>query len=373
MLNRFCLDWKTSNCIDIVLHYIANYITLHYITLHCIALHCIENYITLHCKLHKLYPGIKTKSISSGSCRGRQKKRTMSSNNSILSNTRSFNVKNIMFSEPQVVSIPDSDLRFKRINLQVKNPDGTIGDIVLRTEELFSFGVAEETSRETGKVSGYKMPLCCWNRDGPTKDEKAFTDLLQKIAEACKDHLLAVKDDLEKYDLERSDMKKICSALYWKMERGVIVEGQGPTLYAKLVHYRKDNKFGTKFFAPNGGADIEPLDLIGKRCNATAAIKIDNIYVGRDVRLQIKILEAEVTVQSSGAQSYLRPQTSNRLLSIAPTTASPADMMNDSDDDGNGSLDDGSDDEDEAVLPVKKTIKVPRKRRVKKDKVKSKA
>ena len=113
------------------------------------------------------------------------------------------------------------------------------------------------------------------------------------------------------------------------------------------------------------------MDLIGKRCNATAAIKIDNIYVGRDVRLQIKILEAEVAVQSSGAQSYLRPQTSNRLLSIAPTTASPADMMNDSDDDGNGSLDDGSD--DEAVLPVKKTIKVPRKRRVKKVKVKSKA
>ena len=92
------------------------------------------------------------------------------------------------------------------------------------------------------------------------------------------------------------------------------------------------------------------------------------------MRLQIKILEAEVAVQSSGAQSYLRPQTSNRLLSIAPTTASPDDMMNDSDDDGNGSLDDGgSDDEDEAMLPVKKTIKVPRKRRVKKVKVKSKA
>ncbi len=297
----------------------------------------------------------------------------MTTNNTILSDVETFDVNNMVFSDPQVVSIPDSDMKFKRINLGVTNPDGSQGDIVVRTESLFSFGVSEETSRETGKVSGYKMPLCCWSRDGPTAQEKAFTALLDDISERCKDHLMENKDDLEKYDLERSDMKKICSALYWKMEKGKKVEGQGPTLYAKLVHYKKDDKFGTKFFEPNGGPDIQPLELVGKRCNAIAAIKVDNIYVGRDIRLQIKILEAEVVVQNTGNQSFLRnsSSSSSQFLSSAPPTASVSDLMQ-SEDEGNGSLDEGSDVEEQKP-PPRKTIKVPRKRKVKKIKVKSKA
>jgi len=108
-----------------------------------------------------------------------QQKSTMTTNNTILSDVETFDVNNMVFSEPQVVSIPDSDLKFKRINLGVTNPDGSLGDIVLRTESLFSFGVSEETSRETGKVSGYKMPLCCWSRDGPGHEENLLRPLLE--------------------------------------------------------------------------------------------------------------------------------------------------------------------------------------------------
>jgi hypothetical protein len=89
------------------------------------------------------------------------------------------------------------------------------------------------------------------------------------------------------------------------MEKGKRVPGQGPTLYAKLVHYRKDDKFGTDFFDPNTGADLNPRDLIGKRCHVIGAIKIDNIFVGRDVRIQIKIVEASVEERRTNKAGYI--------------------------------------------------------------------
>ena len=242
-----------------------------------------------------------------------------------LSSPLNYNIDDMIFSESQEIGIPDSDMSFKRINIQTKYPDGTVGPLVLGTSRLFSFGVSEETSRETGKVSGYKMPLCCWSRDAATTEELAFTDMIERIGEKCTEYVLEHKDEIEKYDMERSDLKKICSALYWKTEKGKRISGQGPTLYAKLVHYKKDDKFGTTFFNPANGAEIEARDLIGKRCDVKAAIKIDNIYVGRDVRLQIKILEAAVEERSTGKTQWMpRPTVANLLADTTPPVSTPA-------------------------------------------------
>jgi hypothetical protein len=271
-----------------------------------------------------------------------------------------YSVDNIVFSEPQSSSIPDSSMTFKRINIQTRNEDGTLRDLVIGTSRLFSFGVSEERSPETDKVNGYKMPLCCWDRNGATKEEKAFTDLLEEIADKCKDHVIANKDELEKYDLQRSDLRKICSALYWKTDMGKRVEGQGPTLYAKLLHYRKDNQFGTDFFNPNTGEDISPLDLIGKRCDVVAAIKIDNIFVGRDVRIQIKILDASVEERQARKTGYV-PRTYKRDLSVA---ASNVVVNNTNQEDDEGSLA-SSDEEPEPEPKTKpKTKPVKKKRKI---------
>ena len=97
----------------------------------------------------------------------------------VLQSPTNYNIDDMVFSEPQTINIPDSDMSFKRVNIQTKNKDGSQGDLVFSTSRLFSFGVQEQTSRETQAVSGYKMPLCCWNIDGPTKDEKKFTKLLE--------------------------------------------------------------------------------------------------------------------------------------------------------------------------------------------------
>jgi len=266
----------------------------------------------------------------------------------VLQHANNYDVDQMVFSEPQTVNIPDSDMSFKRINIQTKNADGSQGDLVFATSRLFSFGVSEETSRETGKVSGYKMPLCCWNIDGATREEKKFTSVLEQIAEKCKDHLIENKEEIEKYELERSDLKKIFSALYWKLEKGKRVEGQGPTLYAKLVHYRKDDKFGTTFFNPNTGVEINPLDLIGKRCDVKAAIKIDNIYIGGQfIRIQVNVLEAAVEERKTGGEQLLaRPSVSKILASTNDDTSAGLMGIPEEDDDA-GSLANSSEDEAE--------------------------
>ena len=104
----------------------------------------------------------------------------------------------------------------------------------MSTSELFSFGIQENIDQATGAVNGHVMPICLWNKDKPTAEQKEWTTTFDKIVDKCKDHVLSVKDEIENYELDESDLKKL-NPLYWKREKGKIVEGMGPTLYAKLI------------------------------------------------------------------------------------------------------------------------------------------
>ena len=70
--------------------------------------------------------------------------------------------KRMIFSEPVLGEIPDSKpkIEFKRINIFTRNEDGTEGELIIPTERLYSFGISENTSQETGKITGYTFPLC---------------------------------------------------------------------------------------------------------------------------------------------------------------------------------------------------------------------
>ena len=84
---------------------------------------------------------------------------------------------------------------------------------------VFSYGVQENRDMKTNDINGYTLPQCMWNKYGASKEEKQFTDVNDQITEIAKDHLLKNKDDLELYDLERSELKKL-NPLYWKREKG---------------------------------------------------------------------------------------------------------------------------------------------------------
>lgn len=292
-----------------------------------------------------------------------------------LISASSYDVNNMIFSEPIVNTIPDSKpaISYRRINISTRNDDGSVGELIMPTEEVYSFGVSENLDQQTKQVNGYVMPLCLYNKNGPSQAEIAFVDTFNAIVEKCKDYLLDNKEDLELYDLEKSELKKL-NPLYYKKEKGKVVEGQGPTLYAKLIVSKKQDKIITVMFDKESGEEINPLDLLGKYCYAKGAIKFESIFIGTKISLQIKLYECEVRVINLGMKRLLpRPEANSgvqeerrktSLLSSAPsstTQSKPAPAVMEDNDDVGSIIDDNdvADEEPEVKAPVvvKKNVK----------------
>ena len=239
-----------------------------------------------------------------------------------LTEAKGYNIENMVFSDPVNGSIPNSTIQFKRIMIKTKYPNGQIGDLIIPTERLYSFGVNVNTSQETGKVTGYTMPMCMWSRENCTKEEKEWTDTLTKIVEKCKDHLVENREEIEKWDLEHAELKKL-NPLYFKKEKGKIVEGLGPKLYPKLIQSRKAKEKSPEtdgiitYFYDKKDETLNPIELVGKPCFVNAAVKIESIFIGSKITLQVKLFECDVELLESqgGLRKLLRDRNKKEVSS----------------------------------------------------------
>jgi hypothetical protein len=222
-----------------------------------------------------------------------------------------YDTSRMIFSEPIQGSIPDSKpaITFSRVNISTKYDDGTIGDLIFSTEECYCFGVSENTNQETGKVNGFVMPIVLFNKNGATENEKAFVDTFNNVVERCKDYLLENKEKIGQYDLERNDLKKL-NPLYYKKDKGKVVEGASPVLYGKLIVSKKNgDKIISVIFNKDSGETINALDLLGKHCYIKAAIKIESVFIGNKISLQVKLYECQITPIDKGFKRLLpRPK-----------------------------------------------------------------
>lgn len=307
----------------------------------------------------------------------------MVNDNTQITPVKGYDTKRMIFSEPISGSIPDSKpkIEFKRINISTQNEDGSVGELILPTSRLFSFGVSENMSQETGKVNGWTFPLCLWSRDGPTDEEKEWTDVFDKVVERCVDHLVENREEIEMFELSKADLTKSkggLNPLYWKKEKHTndkgktvmrVVPGTGPTIYTKLIFSKKNDKFLSQFFDLND-EPMNPLDLMGKYCYTNAAVKIESIFIGSRISLQVKLYEAVVEPSASGMKRLLaRPKANSKVLEhqnnmISSNSLESNDQDNQED---NGSLV-GSDIEDNDVVssPPKQSAVKKVVRRVKK-------
>lgn len=250
-----------------------------------------------------------------------------------------FNVSSLRFSEPVAGEVPDSvpKIKFRRVNISVKNPDGTTGDLIIPTagdgESNFSFGVSENVNQGTGEVNGYVFPICIYDKEGPTKHQEAFVATFDAIVDACKTHLLDNSAEIEQFELSMNDLKKL-NPLYWKKEKAtdpttgkpvlVTVKGTGPVLYAKLIVSRKDGKekILSQFYDQDTDEEVNPLTLLGKYCTGSYAIKIESLFVGGNgkISLQIKLVEACVKLLQAGGRRLLaRPKVDAQVVVVQPT------------------------------------------------------
>ena len=274
--------------------------------------------------------------------------------NTQLTTVSNYDVSRMIFSIPQESKIPNSSFSYKRININTVNDDNTVGELILKTPYLFSFGVQENRNPETKEVNGYVMPLCLWNRQGPSKEETEFINTFNAICERAKDYLVEHRNDIGKWDLEMADLKKF-NPIFWKRDKtGKIEAGTGPTLYPKLINTKRNGveRIMTIFYDTQTNDEINPLDVLGKFCQVTSAIKIESVFIGTRISLQIKLWEAEVTLQTPGVKSLLRKTIEQRAPienhnSFSPIKQSP---RNDA-----GSLNHSDDEEYVAPPPVPAT------------------
>lgn len=288
----------------------------------------------------------------------------MSKDNTQITPVMGYNINRMIFSEPLSGSIPESKpkIEFKRINISTRNEDGSVGELVIPTPRLFSFGVSENTSQETGKVNGYTFPICLWNKDCASEEEKAWTDLFDKIVDNCVDHLIENKEEIEMFELSRSDLTKTkggLNPLYWKKEKFTengktvmrVVPGSGPTLYTKLIFSKKNDKFLSQFYDIND-EPLNALDLMGKYCYTNAAIKIESIFIGSKISLQVKLYEAVVEPISTGMKRLLaRPNAQTCILNDKNIQKMSQMTFENNDNDDEGSI---LGDDDEIVIPPPK-------------------
>lgn len=223
----------------------------------------------------------------------------------VLSQLSEIRKSDIILSPLQVNNIPNSKLTYKKVLLGL-NKNGTTTDFIISTLESFCFGLSENTAQNSDEITGYTIPLALWDRAGPTTEQRAWTDNFTRVIEYIKEILIEKKEEYELYSLEMSDLKKFGNKLYWKRERGQIVEGTGPTLYAPLMISKKNDTFTIRSeIYDNEGNQIDPFRLKGNYCKAKVALKLESIYFGNSISLQLKVLEAKVAFMERNSGSLL--------------------------------------------------------------------
>lgn len=235
--------------------------------------------------------------------------------NTQLTATEDYNTSNMIFSDVKVAPIPGKGkMTYKRINIQTKNADGTIGDLVFQSPKLFCFGIKQFSSEDSGKPEGRAMSLCLWGKDGATDDEKAFADTFEKVVAKCKKHLLANKEEIDD-ELHEAHLNKFSPIFRKKLGANQFDPDKSPVLSLKLVENKDKTKIQTTFWDAQGNS-INPNSLQDQFCYVVGEICVESIYIGAGkYRLQVKLRHAEVEIVGTSSTPLLkRPKAIEQVL-----------------------------------------------------------
>ena len=174
--------------------------------------------------------------------------------------------ENIIFKEAKEYKVKDSKIKYKRIPIEVKYPNGKKGQLIIETPLLFSFGVNEKKNQETNKLVSYSIPICLWAKDSePDPKEKAFFDVINNITTISQQHL----ESEYGADLASS----LSEPFYYKQVEYTDRKGKkktkrdpsaAPVLYAKLIYSEKSKKILSLF---KTNEDLNPFKYLDQYCN----------------------------------------------------------------------------------------------------------
>ena len=230
-----------------------------------------------------------------------------------LSNVSNFDVNRIVFTKVQKKSA--NNITYNTIGVKVRNVkhnsselDGTIGDLVLATSEIWSPGVQENKFAP----GTWSMPLFLYGMNGATDEEKKFVDVFNNIVEHVKNHIVGVRTEIGKPRLTPdSESFDKFNPLWFKKnkETGENEKDSSPVFYVKLMQNKRsgENNILSKFADATTKKIINFKDMIDRKCNVRAVIKFESIFINaKTISLQIKLVDA--CVRSKTAVQYYLTQ-----------------------------------------------------------------
>ena len=184
-----------------------------------------------------------------------------------LSSYDSLTQENVIFNEAKEYKVKDSKIKYKRISIEIKYPNGKKGPLVVESPSLFSFGVSEKKNQDTNKLVGYSIPVCLWAKGSePNNKERAFFDAINNVKNLTQKHL----ENEYGSDLAST----LSSPFYYKQEDFIDKKGKkktridplsSPVLYAKLIYSAKSKKI-LSLFKGKGKKDLNPFRYIDQYC-----------------------------------------------------------------------------------------------------------
>ena len=213
-----------------------------------------------------------------------------------LTNYENITKENILFNKTKEYKVKESNIKYKRIKIEVNYPNGKRGPLVVVTPLLFSFGVSENKDQRTGKLNGYSIPICLWEKDGvPNQKELSFFEVINSINSLCQNHLeLEYGPDIASHMSSPFYFKTITYTDKKGRKKTKKDDTSAPILYAKLIYSEKSRKI-LSLFKGKGGRDLNPFKYINQYCNVKLALIIEGIFISKTVTsLQIKVHECYV-------------------------------------------------------------------------------
>ena len=212
-----------------------------------------------------------------------------------LSSFENITEDNIVFQPAKKHKVPNSKIKYQRIKIERKLPNGKTTPLVVESPFLFSFGISERKDQETNKISGYSIPVCLWKKHAePNQKETNFFNIINKVYDLCQNHLSREYGDNDRYLLD---------ILYYKQVEYIDQKGiskkkkdktSSPVFYVKLIYSSDTKKFST-VFRVKGKKEVKPLEHKDKYFNTRMAIIFDSIYLGRNsVSIQVKAHEVHI-------------------------------------------------------------------------------
>lgn len=250
-----------------------------------------------------------------------------------LTDLANFDCADLVFSSVNKNVSSNGKSPWSNIHISRTFPDGSQGPLIIylpQNRKTFGIFTKEFGSERTASPDMWRILISLQSGSEPTVEEQGFIDGFERLLDAIKKHLISVRGEIGRHDLDMADLKKIAQSSYkWSIDdaTGMKDTSRGPVMKPRLMYNKRSKTFKTTIVDGNTWKRIKPENLVNSRGNLISTVlEIPYIYIGMNMSLQTRLRDAVFVGESN--------TTCNLAMSLIPNA--PKAIVED-DDDGSAS------------------------------------